>query len=361
MELVLDVYPRRKYIVCVDGLDDIVFRTDNRLRVLGALIEAASDLNSEFEECNKAYKFVVACRSDVLTSIPSANMNKIAQDRAVRLDWYQDIQRPERSTLFALVNRKARVSIPEVIDVFSELLPRRVELRNNGVSRHARVPAYLLSYTRHTPRDLLRLLAAIQGVVSHDSVSEASILAGIKNYAHNYFLGEVMDGTNQESIQDTRIVLDLIRQHGKHLFRYKDLADIAREERAIQPGRLKEVLRDLYECGGIGNIHLHRNSPYYTFQYRNEGSSLLLGTPMILHNALSRALNVKMDLANIEPGVLTQPPNGSGTTAAVRATRGTHKKKPRRRTYGGVPADQHRSSQPTLDLFGTEQGPEACD
>ncbi len=322
--LVRDFFTNQRHVMCIDGLDDLSFRSDTRLRVLSALIEAVADMNTRFKQDGLPFKYLVACRSDMFSRLPGDNTSKAVQDRAVKLDWYQDTRRPERNHLIALVNAKAAVSTRPDVRVLPDALPRTLPLKDRRVD----TLRYLLTYTRHTPRDLLRVLHYIQNLSRSEAPSEESVLSGISAYSRDYFHDAVLNEIEDGYRDDVLAVFELIREVDNHVFKLGQLLQAAETDEGLPPARIRNALRLLFDASGIGN-YSNKQERYYTFKYRNERATLAVNQEIILHNALARALNVRMHAGNIERGVVV-PRAPTGTTRS--RANGT---RDRRRTRGG--------------------------
>jgi hypothetical protein len=275
-----------KHLVIVDGLDDILADTPVQFDALASLILEASRLNALFADSATPAKVVVLCRTDLYEKLPGANTNKIRQDSAVTLDWYHAASAPQTSELLQLVNLKARVTEPSISDVMKEYFPKQIGNRATIVT--------LLDHTRHTPRDLLQLLAHIQQTTTDPEPDEHQIRDGIRWYSVDYFLPEIRnDLAGFLEGPEIDAVLDLFAGCRSNIVRYAELHERAKNDDRFKDVDLQRCLAHFFECSAVGQIRpVGRSRIRYTFRYRNRHASLDRRHRLIIHPGLVRALNV---------------------------------------------------------------------
>src|SRR5262249_6928236 len=154
------------HLVFVDGLDEML-TGKLQFQSIAALIAAASALNQELRDAHCPAKVVVLCRTDIFDRLPLAKKNTLRQARALELDWDSDQSNPRDSRLVHLVNVRARRSLDRTVDVFDEFLPAEVD--------GAPIVNYLLDHTRHTPRDVLQLMRALQDSAGDERLTEDEV------------------------------------------------------------------------------------------------------------------------------------------------------------------------------------------
>ena len=99
------------HMIVVDGLDDALTKRGKQYTSLSALILAVDRINRKFLNNGVKAKTVVLCRTDLFEKLPGANTNKIRQDSAIVLDWYQDVRNVRSINLIKLINLRAKVSL----------------------------------------------------------------------------------------------------------------------------------------------------------------------------------------------------------------------------------------------------------
>jgi hypothetical protein len=279
--------PSKQHLIFIDGLDDIELRRERDQFILSALIVAADRLNSKLRHNGVAAKIVVLCRTDIFERLPGANQNKILQDSAVQLDWFQGGIDPSETNLARLVNHRAMASLHRDVDVFAEMLPPTV----NGVPT-AKV---ILNNTRHLPRDLLQLMIRIQACAGGGAASEATVTAGLRKYSEDYLVGEIRDEVaNLPESQGAAKLLLAISMLGKKQFHLRELQKIMSGDdrfKGIDPIR---SLERLFECSAVGTVRSGEGSIEYrfSFRYRNRHAVMNPNDDILVHRGLWRGLNL---------------------------------------------------------------------
>jgi hypothetical protein len=244
-------------------------------------------LNRNLAQAGACAKVVLLCRTDLYESLPLPNKNKIRQDSAIVLDWYQDTNKPRNTELVRLTNLKARVHAPDLPDIFAAYFPS--EVRGRPVLK------YLLDYTRHTPRDLLSLLKYIQEFTEGSKeLSDGQIHSGIRKYSIDYFLPEIEDELEGfVEKQQVDMGFDLVSSFNQQHFDLKALRRYASDDARFSSLNLEHFLEQMFEASGIGNVRREgSSSDYFTFKYRNRHSSINFEAEMRVHQGLWQGLGL---------------------------------------------------------------------
>jgi hypothetical protein len=89
------------------------------------------------------------------------------------------------------------------------------------------------------------------------------------------------------------LAFDLIGSLRKRDFEYRELVDKAGSTSRFNNLPLERVIRALFECSAVGNVHNRPSgTTYYTFRYRNRNSTLNLDDRLILHRGMWKAMNL---------------------------------------------------------------------
>jgi hypothetical protein len=304
------VRSRSRHLLIIDGLDDIFTAERIQYDSLAALLLEVSRLNATFTRESVPAKILLLCRTDLFEKLPGANKNKLRQDSAIMLDWYQDPRQPGESNLVRLDNLKARVSDHSLADVFTAYFPGDVRVRGGsrrrrgGALRQAIVP-HLLEFTRHTPRDFIQVLTHIQRFeriqerytsLIRRRLTEEQVLSGLRSYSIDYFLPEIKDelvGYFPASVVEA--AFSLIGSLRKREFSFDELRQKAVEQPRFRELDLPGIVSALFECSAVGNVNTARGTrraQYFTWKYRNRNSTLDLQESLLLHKGMWRALNV---------------------------------------------------------------------
>jgi hypothetical protein len=277
---------RSKHLLIIDGLDDILTAREAQYQSLAALVSEVARLNDFFHQSGTPAKIIVLCRTDLFERLPSANKNKLRQDSAVHLDWYNDPRQPDLSMLVRLANRRAALTAPKLNDLFSEYYPSEVDRQN--------AKTFLLDLTRHTPRDFLQALGKIQNFSGSGRLTRDQVLSGVRQYSIDYFLPEIRDELHGYVDRDSvDAAFELIGSLRTREFSFMELHAKAQSAPRFARLDLAYIVRCLFESSGIGNV---QNRPtgttYYTFKYRNRNSTLNLDERLTLHRGMWKAMNL---------------------------------------------------------------------
>jgi hypothetical protein len=291
LSAVVETRTPSRHLVTVDGLDEIYLRTPAQLDVISALVLAADRLNGEMQRAGVRVKVVVLCRTDLFDRLPGANKNKLRQDSALELDWYETTRDPSRTALVRLAELRARLTDPGMVDLFAAHFPQRVR----AGSRTHRTIGHLLAHTRHTPRDFLQLLSRIQRFANGDGpLSADEIHGGLRQYCIEYFVPEIKDELDGPlSREQIDAVFETLGALASREFRLSTLCDLSLEDARRRELDWPPVLKLLFEASAVGNVQSGAGgASYYTFRFRNRHSTLDPNRRMVLHRALVRALNL---------------------------------------------------------------------
>lgn len=285
-----------RHVLFLDGLDEVLGQRDLQFQALAALMSAATRLNNEFRAAKKPFKIVVLCRTDIYDRLPGANMNKIRQDHAEALNWYDDPANPDQTRLVRLINLRAGRSLKRNVDVFSEFLPRDV----NGRESRKEV----LDQTRHTPRDLVQLFGYLQRFTrKRGSLTPKVVRSGFRAYSIDYFLPEVRNELHGYlSASEIPKVEQLLTEVGSQHFRLVDLEAVQRVNSDLVALDVKAMAHVLFDCSVLGVVERRNNGIVRTIRYRNPYSQLQLGKLMWIHPAACRALNIQPGSPSFDDG-----------------------------------------------------------
>lgn len=297
-----------RHVLFLDGLDEVLGQRDLQFQALAALMAAATRLNNGFRAEGKPFKIVVLCRTDIYDRLPGANMNKIRQDHAEALNWYDDPGHPDQTRLVRLVNLRAGRSLGRKADVFSEFLPNDI----NGRESRKEV----LDQTRHTPRDIVQLFTYLQKFTRKEgALTPKQVRSGFRAYSIDYFLPEIRNELHGylSSVEIPKVE-QLLTEVGSQHFRIVDLETVQASNTDLAALDVKSMAHVLFDCSVLGFVERRNGSiPVRTIKYRNPYSQLQLGKMMWIHPAACRALNIRPGSPAFEEGSRKrrQPRNGN--------------------------------------------------
>lgn len=286
-EVALSVRPSKKHLIFIDGLDDVQTHREKQYYALAALVVAVDRLNRQLREAGVSAKIVVLCRTDLFERLPGPNQNKIRQDGAIILDWFQESTDLKRTNLAKLLNHRAQVSLGVPVDLFEVLLPPT--LYGQPTEK------ILFENTRHIPRDLIQLMNRVKDYSHSPVVPELALLNALRKYSEDYLVPEVKDEVAH--LPDTEGALEaiqLIAMLGRRQFRVEDLEAVARKDDRFQGLDLRKSLERLFECSVIGTIRRGGGDETYhvTIRYRNPNAFFNPNDDIFVHRGLVKGLNL---------------------------------------------------------------------
>lgn len=159
--------------------------------------------------------------------------------------------------------------------------------------------AYLLDYTRHTPRDFLQLLQYIAKLCRSEDVvgvvPSEIIEAAAHNYSAEYFVGEIKNELNGlMSPSEIELTKRLLRGLRRNRFYLHELEAKVERSKQYEGLDLANMLQRLFDAGIVGNIvgGRTRNDSYVRFKYRNPHQDADFDMQLVLHNAIINGYNI---------------------------------------------------------------------
>jgi hypothetical protein len=274
-----------RHIIVIDGLDDVLTRREKQYTSLSALILAADRINTKFSRNNIGAKIIILCRTDLFEKLPGPNKNKIRQDSAVILDWYQDARNISSTNLVKLINLRAKLSLGRDVNIFEDILPLEI-------SPGLPTAKALLDHTRHTPRDIIQLLNKIQEHTKGTIPTPNEIKNGIRTYSFDYLVPEIKDElTGYLESDEIEQVVKLLGSMEKSLFNLDDLQSMVENDERFSLLDSMKLLNALFDCNAIGTVKGNVKK-YYSWKYRNRYASFSPNEDIVVHRGLRKGLNL---------------------------------------------------------------------
>jgi hypothetical protein len=295
-----------RHLLMLDGLDSIFLNDEKYDESLASLVQATYSINQRLAGNGATGSVVLLLRNDVFNrvSLILPDSQKMRDDFAVELDWrVLSGAAGVRAPLLQLVNGKAARALElKHVDVLN-YFPKHV-VTGGG---HGKAPRqidrlqYLLNFTRHTPRDLLRLFEEIRKVEasgafppSGSELRQDVIREGVIQYATKYFTGAIRNefAGYEHGTEESQRGLDALHSIQRQRF---DRAAFALQLSHAGDDRIEAVdrlLRLLFFAGAIGNEVKVPGGSYMQFYHRRDDADVYAQGNFILHNALCHAWNI---------------------------------------------------------------------
>lgn len=350
-----------RHVMLVDGLDSIFLNDVKYDESLASLVQAAYSLNQKLLERHATGSIVLLLRNDVFSRIALSlpDSQKMRDDLSFELDWrVLSGQAGIRAPLMSLVNAKAAKALGEESVNVLNYFPSEIEVgRRSGAPKSIPTFQYLLSMTRHTPRDLLRLFEEIRKIEeSSASETEGGVLSlevireGVLQYATKYFVGAISNefAGYTGGPASASAAIKALKAMNKREF---DATEFRRALSELEPPvevDVDDLLRLLFFAGAIGNyVGGMGEKAYMQFYHRRDEAEIYLRGKFLLHNALIHAWGLRRTGGNSDDGEASRRQGGverpargrtrraTTPTPVVDAPDATGSSPPRRRTRAG--------------------------
>lgn len=291
---------KTKYTLILDELDDRFKDEDLYKSNIISLIKTVDELNLKFQEYEIDVKIMILLRSDIFYILNDADLNKIEQDNALKINWGSSSD--QSSPLIKMILQKIQQSIihenPDTKEVslneiYLKLFPARFTSKRRGKRSTHDSAEYILKRTFLRPRDLITYLrCAIDINPSSDKFTEKMIREANKDYS-DYFLKEIKNEMHGH-VDDVIIneLFSLLRQFKKRTFNYNDIERFLNEKKRFYPHlEVQMCLKLLFDFGVIGNVWQYKGQARFSWIFR-ENTTIDYNKNFILHMGLMRELNI---------------------------------------------------------------------
>ena len=85
--MIQNIYLNKKFILIIDGLDDILDSSEFKAEIITGLIRAVEEINRVFRKTTLSIKAIILARDDILNLCRDPNLSKILRDSGIRLSW----------------------------------------------------------------------------------------------------------------------------------------------------------------------------------------------------------------------------------------------------------------------------------
>lgn len=287
-------YLPKKFILIIDGLDDILL--DNsafRADIIVGLIRAVDELNREFNtqaavrNGTIAIKVNVLIRDDILKLCRDPNISKIVRDLGIKLSWSISQDDPYHSDLIQLVSKRIGEVTGEENSfqtMWNEIFPRTIDGKDSL--------SYILENMIYRPRDILQFFVEAQKVfIPGEMLTASKIRTALRKYSEEYFVQAMVDEMTgffpNEAVSCLSDILARMEDRYFHLEEFTAECASYPEFENVNP---RLVLEKLFNAGYLGQHRPRPEKDYTVFSYRNSKESFRAEHECILHRGLMRAL-----------------------------------------------------------------------
>ena len=271
-------------------------------RLVRDLIVTIERLNAVTKRKGFNLCFYAAVRSEVLVSIEAIGkeINKPMSDFGSEILWNRSGLFAEQQPLIALVEQ--RINIAREDFGLEKISEKQLWKEYFPASVNDLPPqAYILANSWYRPRDVVRLLNAVQEQAPDEkSFTHTALQAVRKRYSTSSWV-EMTEELRVRYLPKEIDGIKYILYGNKRVFNLNEVESRAgmvasdRPETAdlLKKHNLKQILRDLYRIGVLGNYEGKRPGGQDLARYSFRGDDeLLFDKPMCIHTALRAYLSV---------------------------------------------------------------------
>ena len=283
-----DLYLNRKFILIIDGLDDILDSSEFKAEIITGLIRAVNEINKAFRKTTLSIKAIILARDDILNLCRDPNLSKILRDSSIRLSW-EISDDPYDSNLIRLVEKRIDIATHaeySFCQMWKEIFPEMIGTRKSL--------DYILDNIIYRPRDILQFFIEIQKVfIPGKQLTIEKVQTALANYSEEYFIEAMRDELTGFFPNDAVTILpDVLSKMGSKSFYLDDFKDVCSRYPEFNNVPIEEVLERLFSAGYIGQHRPRVNMDYTVFSYRNLREVFRPEDECILHRGLTRALTI---------------------------------------------------------------------
>lgn len=267
-------------------------------RLVRDLIVSIEKLNATCKQRAYPICFYAAIRSEVLNAVESLGkeINKPIADFGSAIQWNRPgldaAQQPILSIIEQRINAaRMEEGLPHLnsTNIWKEYFPGTIDNKKPQV--------YILHNSWYRPRDVIRLLISVQDQYPEEI---SFILQGLEAVRKPYSTASWVELTEELKVRYKPAEIDGIKYIFYGFKQISTLAELTtRSEQASQEHSevknlldrtsLREVLKDLFRIGIIGNIDSRRDKMRFSFRGDDE---ILFTHDIFVHNALRAHLSI---------------------------------------------------------------------
>lgn len=285
-----NIYLKKKFLLIVDGLDDILNVTEFKAEIITGLIRAAEDINRTFKNATLFIKVIVLIRDDILNLCRDPNQSKIVRDSGIRLSWtIQD--NPYEADLIKLVEKRVDdVSGVEgsFLQMWRDVFPASIGANEKDTLE------YVLDNIIYRPRDILQFFLEVQKeFVPNRLLTADKIQTALARYSDEYFVDAMRDELTGFFSNDAVTLLpDVLSKMGMRYFYLSEFENECKNYPEFDNISPRTVLEKLFAAGYIGQHRPRAGLDYTVFSYRNLREKFNPDHECIVHRGLTRALTI---------------------------------------------------------------------
>ena len=282
------LYLDRKFVLILDGLDDILNNSEFKAEIITGLIRAVDEINRTFCQTTLSLKCIVFIRNDILNLCRDPNMSKIVRDSGIKLSWTIPDD-PFESDLLKLVGKRIDVisgKEDSLREVWSEVFPEKI-CGKEAID-------YVLENVIYRPRDVLQFfIEAQKEFVRGRRLTEEKIQTALERYSDDYFVDAMRDELTGFFPDEVVTALpDILSKMGMRFFYAYEFAEQCAKNPVFTDVSTNMILERLFQAGYVGQHRPRERADFAVFSYRNQREKFQEEHECILHRGLIRGLTI---------------------------------------------------------------------
>ncbi len=283
-----NIYLTKRFLLIIDGLDDILNSAEFKAEIITGLIRAVEDINRAFKTTTLSIKTIVLIRDDILNLCRDPNLSKIVRDSGIRLSWaIQD--NPYESDLIKLVEKRVDDASGEngsFLQMWREVFPEVIGTKDTL--------EYILENMIYRPRDILQFFLEVQKeFVPNRPLTVDKIQTALSRYSDEYFVDAMRDELTGFFPNETVTLLpDVLSKMGTRYFYTSEFQTECKNYTEFENVSPRLILEKLFASGYIGQHRPREGVDYTVFSYRNLREKFNPDHECIVHRGLTRALTI---------------------------------------------------------------------
>lgn len=283
-----NIYLNKKFVLIIDGLDDILNSSEFKSEIITGLIRAVEEINRAFKKTTLSIKIIILIRDDILNLCRDPNLSKIIRDSGIRLSW-TILGNPYDSNLIKLVSKRIdAVALSENSfeqmwkDIFPEYIGYKPSLD------------YVLENIIYRPRDILQFFIEIQNeFIPGERLTVEKLQAALARYSEEYFIDAMRDElTGFFPDEAVTMLPDILSKMGTRYFYMLEFEEECNKYNEFNSVSPQVILERLFNAGYIGQHRPRDRGDYTVFSYRNPRETFQSKHECIVHRGLTRALTI---------------------------------------------------------------------
>lgn len=282
------IYLDNRFVLILDGLDDILNNSEFRSEIITGLIRAVDEINRTFRNTTLSLKCIILIRNDILNLCRDPNLSKIVRDSGIKLSWSLS-DNPFDSDLLKLVSKRIDVVTGKensLSEVWNEVFP-------DTICGKASIE-YVLENVIYRPRDVLQFfIEAQKEFVKERPLTEEKVQTALERYSDEYFVDAMRDElTGFFPDEAVTLLPDILSEMGSRYFFPEEFAEQCAKCSAFKDVSTNLILEKLFQAGYIGQYRPREKGDYTVFSYRNTREKFQAEHECILHRGLVRGLTL---------------------------------------------------------------------